>query len=445
MKVAVPQETFPGERRVALIPANVPQLQSAGLEVFVESGAGIAAGFPDDSYSEKGAHLVSDRDELFSAEVVAQVRTLGANAENGRADLARLHSDQIVIGMCDPLSEARSARDIAQTGASLFALELIPRIARAQSMDVMSSMATIAGYRAVLLAATELPKMFPMLITAAGTITPARVFVIGAGVAGLQAIATARRLGAVVQAYDVRTACRQEVESLGGKFVELALETAQSEDQGGYATAMGEDFYQKQRELLASVVAESDVVVTTAAIPGRQSPLLITAEAVHGMAPGGVIVDLAAERGGNCQLSQPDARVVEGGVTILGPTNLPSEMPYHASQMFSNNITKFLLNMVQDGQVRVNLDDEIIREALVTHEGDVVHLRVRELLGLESSESKHSESKHSEAQCQAPESKAQERPPAGRPESETRQAAESANENTAAVSNSTAAAEGDKP
>ena len=384
MKVAILQETFPGERRVALIPANLPQLQREGLEVVVQAGAGQAAGFSDDHYREKGAVVVADRDELDSADVLLQVRTLGANGEQGPKDLVRLRSNQIVIGLCDPLVEALPAVDIARTGVSLFALELIPRISRAQSMDVMSSMATIAGYRAVLLAATELPKMFPMFMTAAGTISPARVLVIGAGVAGLQAIATARRLGAVVQAYDVRPACRQEVESLGGKFVELELETTDPEDKGGYATAMSEEFYRKQRDQLAVIVAECDVVVTTAAVPGKQSPLLITSAAVQGMAPGAVIVDLAAERGGNCQLSQPDQRVVQGGVTILGPTNLPAEVPYHASQMFSNNITKFLLNMVQDGRVQVNVDDEIVRGTLVTHGGDVVHSRMQQLLDLKT-------------------------------------------------------------
>lgn len=252
-------------------------------------------------------------------------------------------------------------------------------------MDVLSSMATIAGYRAVLLAAIELPKIFPMLMTAAGTLTPARVFIVGVGVAGLQAIATAKRLGGVVRAYDVRPACREQVESLGGKFVELALEAGDAQDKGGYAKAMGEEFYRKQRELMASVVAESDVVITTAAIPGKQSPLLITADAVKGMSPGGVIVDLATERGGNCELSKADTRVVEHGVTILGPTNLPSEIPNHASQMYSNNVTKFLLNLIKDGKVALNLEDEIIRETLVAHDGQLVNARMRDILGLEPS------------------------------------------------------------
>jgi NAD(P) transhydrogenase subunit alpha len=379
MKVAALQETFPGERRVALVPANVPQLAKAGLEVIVERDAGLAAGFPDAAYQDKGALVVS-RDEAMAADVLLQVRALGANLAAGRADLARFRPGQILIGTCEPLGEPQAAADLAATGATVFALELIPRITRAQSMDVLSSMATIAGYKAVILAAAELPKMFPMLMTAAGTIAAARAFVIGAGVAGLQAIATAKRLGAVVHAYDVRPVVREQVESLGGKFVELELETLAAEGQGGYAQAMGEDFYRRQREQLARVVAGSDLVVTTAAVPGKRSPLLITADAVRGMAPGSVIVDLAAERGGNCELTRADQRVVEHGVTILGPTNLPSEAPYHASQMFSNNVTKFLLNMVKSGQVQAQLDDEIVRDTLLARDGRVVHARVVELM-----------------------------------------------------------------
>lgn len=383
MKVAVPQETFPGEQRVALIPANLPQLVKAGMEVMIESGAGMAAGFGDAQYEAKGATITTDRAAVFAADIVAQVRTFGANREAGRDDLPRMKAGGIVLGICDPLGEPAAVGETAQTGVSLFSLEMIPRITRAQSMDVLSSMATIAGYRAVLLTAVELPKMFPMLMTAAGTLQAARVFVIGVGVAGLQAIATAKRLGAVVRAYDVRPACREQVESLGGKFVELKLETQQSEDKGGYAKAMDDAFYARQRELMAEVVADSDIVITTAAIPGKTSPLLITAEAVAGMAAGSVILDMATERGGNCALSKANERVVEHGVVILGPTNLPAEIPHHASQMFSNNVTRFLLNLVKDGTVHMNLDDEIIRDTLVAHEGQVVHGRVRELLGLE--------------------------------------------------------------
>jgi NAD(P) transhydrogenase subunit alpha len=261
-------------------------------------------------------------------------------------------------------------------------MELMPRITRAQSMDALSSMATIAGYKAVLIAASTLPRMFPMLMTAAGTITPARVFVVGAGVAGLQAISSARRLGAKVEAYDVRPAVKEQVQSLGAKFVELPLETGQAEDKGGYATAQDESFYRRQREMMARVVASSDVVITTAAIPGRKSPVLVTAQMVTGMAPGSVIVDLAAERGGNCELTRPDEIVVEHGVTIIGPTNLPATVPYHASQMYAKNITTFLLHLVKSGALVVNPEDEITRETLVTSGGEVMHPRARQAAGL---------------------------------------------------------------
>lgn len=377
MKVAVVQETFPGERRVALVPAHVPLIAKCGAEVLVESGAGAAAGYPDDQYAEKGASLVS-RDDAFAADIVLQVRGLGANPDVGQADLPRIRSGQTLIAMCDPLGSPRQVREIADRGASLFALEMIPRITRAQSMDVLSSMACVAGYRAVILAAASLPRMFPMMMTAAGTVAAAKVFIIGAGVAGLQAIAISRKLGGVVRAYDVRPAVKEQVQSLGAKFVEMALEGA--EGAGGYAKAMGEEFYVKQRALMADVVAESDVVISTAAIPGKPSPLLITADAVRGMAPGGVIVDLAAERGGNCELSQPDQTVVENGVTILGPTNLASEVPYHASQMFSKNVATLLAHLVKGGELKLDLEDEITRDTLAAHGGAVVNERIAGML-----------------------------------------------------------------
>ncbi|MEO8270101.1 MAG: Re/Si-specific NAD(P)(+) transhydrogenase subunit alpha [Aureliella sp.] len=380
MKISVLKELYPGERRVALVPANVPQLTKAKLEVLVESGAGVEAGFPDQLYAEKGAAIVSDRTAALSADILLQVRSAGMDADEGSDLLGHIGSGKIVIGSCDPLGKPQAIAHWANSGVTLFSLELIPRITRAQSMDVLSSQATIAGYRAVLMAATELPKLFPMMMTAAGTLTAAKVFVIGAGVAGLQAIATARKLGAVVSAYDVRPACREQVESLGGKFVELAIDASTSEDKGGYAKAMDEDFYRRQRELLASVVAQSDVVITTAAIPGRPSPRLVTADAVRGMQPGSVIVDLAAERGGNCELSQADQRVVEHGVTILGPTNIATDIPSHASQMLGNNVVKFLLNMIKDGQLNLNMEDEIIRDTLVTRDGQVASSRIRDLL-----------------------------------------------------------------
>jgi NAD(P) transhydrogenase subunit alpha len=380
--VGVPKETFPGERRVALVPPALPALAKAGATVHIESGAGEAAGWSDATYTEKGARTAA-RDDLFrAADVIVQVRAHGANAEAGAADLPRLRKGQTVIGMCDPLGAAQAARDLAATGVTSFALELLPRITRAQSMDVLSSMATVAGYKAVLLAAAHQTRMFPMLMTAAGTITPARVFVIGAGVAGLQAIATARKLGAVVEAYDVRPAVKEQIHSLGAKFVELPLETTSAEGAGGYAKAQDEDFYRKQRELMARVVAQSDVVICTAAVPGKKSPVLVTADMVRQMPSGSVIVDLAAERGGNCELTRAEETVVEHGVVILGPTNLPATVPYHASQMYSKNMLTFLQHMVKEGKLQIDLGDEITRETLLTRDGDVVQPRVRELLGL---------------------------------------------------------------
>jgi len=382
MIVGVPKETFPGERRVALIPSSVATLLQLGLHVKIEAGAGEAAGFSDAQYREKGAQITESRQDVFASDVVVQVRALGANPQAGRADLPLMDGGQVIIGMCDPLGMPRQAQEVAERGATLFSLELMPRISRAQSMDVLSSMATIAGYRAVLLAATTLPKLFPLLTTAAGTITPAKVFIVGAGVAGLQAIATARRLGAVVSAYDVRAAVKEQVQSLGSRFVEMPLETAQAEGQGGYAKAMDEDFYRRQREFMLRVVADHDVVITTAAVPGKKAPILITAAMVAAMAPGSVVVDVAAERGGNCELTRPGETVVSGGVTILGPTNLPSEAPYHASQMFAKNLTTFLAHLIKEGRLRIDLEDEITRETLVARDGQVVYPKVREALGI---------------------------------------------------------------
>ncbi len=383
MLIGVVAEAFPGERRVAIVPASIAALKKAGFDLLIQSGAGREAGFPDAAYTEKGARLAGSRDEVFgAAEVLLQVRIAGAAGERGRADLERLRREQILIGMADPLSAPAGIREVAGRGVTAFALELMPRITRAQSMDVLSSMATIAGYKSVLLAANVLPRMFPLLTTAAGTITPAHVFVVGVGVAGLQAISTARRLGAVVEAYDVRPAVKEQVLSVGAKFVELPLETAQAEDKGGYANAQDESFYRRQREMMARVVAASDVVITTAAIPGRKAPVLVTADMVRGMAPGSVVIDLAAERGGNCELTRGDEVVVERGVTILGPTNLPATVPFHASQMFARNITTFLLHLSKDGAVRVDTSDEITRETLVAAGGEVVQPRVRDALGL---------------------------------------------------------------
>jgi H+-translocating NAD(P) transhydrogenase subunit alpha len=381
MKVAVVKELFPGERRVALVPSAVTPLTKAGLTVVVESGAGVAAGFSDDDYRTAGAAIVS-RDEAFAADCILAVRAGGACGTGWAADRDRLRPGVIVIGMCDPLSSADACREAAERGATLFSLELVPRITRAQSMDVLSSQANIAGYRAVLLAANTLPRILPMMTTAAGTLTPAKVLVLGAGVAGLQAIATAKRLGAQVSAYDVRPAVKEQVQSLGAKFVELPLETGSSETAGGYAKAMGEEFYAKQRELLGKVVADSDAVVCTALIPGQKAPVLVTREMVARMRPGSVIVDMAAERGGNCEGSAPDETVILDGVTILGPTNLPAEAPVHTSQLFAKNVVTFLTHLVKEGLPDVNTGDEICRDTLVCRGGDVVHPKIRERAGL---------------------------------------------------------------
>jgi H+-translocating NAD(P) transhydrogenase subunit alpha len=383
MIISVPKESYPGERRVALVPAAVAPLVKSGQRVQIESGAGLPAGFTDDAYREAGAEIGTDRRQLFqTADIVLQVRGLGANPHAGAADLESMRSGLVILAPCDPLGNPAAVRQLAERGVTLFAMELIPRITRAQSMDVLSSMATIAGYKAVLLAADRLPKMFPLMMTAAGTLTPAKVFVVGAGVAGLQAIASARRLGAVVHAYDVRPAVKEQVESLGAKFVEVPLETTGAEAAGGYAKQLGEEFYKKQRELMARTVAGSDVCITTAAIPGKPSPKIITAEAVHGMAPGSIIVDLAAERGGNCELTKADHTVVENGVTILGPTNLPSEVPTHASQMLAKNLTNFAKLVTRGSEFHLNLQDEVVRATLAAHQGEVVSPQVRELLGM---------------------------------------------------------------
>jgi len=381
MIIGVPKETHPGERRVALVPGVLSSLTEAGLDVLIEKNAGTAAGYDDRQYEEKGASIALERSAVFKqANVVLSVRAAGASPRTSDQDVERFREGQVLIGLLEPLWRPKAILPLAERKVTAFALELLPRITRAQSMDVLSSMATVAGYKAALLAADALPRMFPLMMTAAGSITPAKVFVIGAGVAGLQAIATARRLGAVVRGHDIRPAAKQEVESLGAKFVELDLGPAQTEGEGGYAKAMDDEFYRKQRELIATVVAESDVVITTAAVPGKKSPVLVTGEMVERMRPGSVIVDLAAERGGNCELSKPDERVVEHGVTILAPAEPTCGVPYHASQMFARNISKFLLNLVKDGKLALNRDDEIVAKTLVTHEGEITSEPVRKAL-----------------------------------------------------------------
>jgi NAD(P) transhydrogenase subunit alpha len=381
--IGVPKEIYPGERRVALVPLVVPNLVKAGFEVVIEKGAGVEAGYPDALYVEKGAKLLPDRAALFAnADAVVQVLCYGSNDVTGKADLPLMRRGQMLIGFLRPLGSLEVIQQIAQTGITSFSVELMPRTTRAQSMDTLSSMGTICGYKAVLIAADTLPRIFPMLTTAAGTITPARVLVIGAGVAGLQSIATARRLGAVVSAYDLRPASKEQVQSLGGRFVELPIEAKDAQDARGYGTAQDESFYAKQRELLTRVVAESDVVITTAVVPGKKAPVLVTADMVKGMAPGSVIFDLAGERGGNCELTQSGKTIVAHGVTIIGRINIATEVPYHASQMYARNVTAFLLHLAKEGKLQINLEDEITRETLLTRDGEIVNQRVREFFKL---------------------------------------------------------------
>jgi H+-translocating NAD(P) transhydrogenase subunit alpha len=374
--VGVPRETGDGERRVATVPAVVPLLTKLGLEVVVESGAGEAAGFLDEAYSAKGARI-ADRAEVLRSAVVAAVDAAALAEETPGPP-----EGTMLIGFCNPLSGSAAVRTLAERGLVTLSMELMPRITRAQSMDALSSQANLAGYKAVLVAAGMLPKIFPMLTTAAGTIAPARVLVVGAGVAGLQAIATARRLGAVVEAYDVRPAVKEQVESLGAKFVELPVEQVAAEDAGGYAKAQDETFYRRQQELMAKVVAASDVVITTALVPGRKAPVLVTAAMVEGMAPGSVVVDLAAEQGGNCELTEAGEVVVTHGVSVVGAVNLPATVPQHASQMYAKNVATFLQHLVKEGAVRLDPDDQITRETLVTRDGRVVNPRVCEALGI---------------------------------------------------------------
>lgn len=381
MKVAVIKEHFPGEHRVALVPAVVGALVKSDHDVLVETEAGLAAGFSDTDYEQAGGTIVS-RDDAFEADCILTIRACGAAGETWESDRKRMSKKSVIIGMVDPLGDVQACLEDAKTGATIYALELVPRITRAQSMDVLSSQANIAGYEAVLLGATALKKILPMMTTAAGTIRPAKALILGAGVAGLQAIATAKRLGAQVLAYDVRPAVKEQVESLGAKFVELDLETQSSETKGGYAKAMTDEFYKKQQELLGKVIAECDLVVTTALIPGKPAPLLITKAMVEGMEPGSVIVDLAAERGGNCEMTTPGETTCFNGITILGPTNLPAEVATHTSQLYSKNIVTFLNHLISCGFPQETSDDEICQETLVAQNGQVVHARVRDLAGL---------------------------------------------------------------
>jgi len=373
VKVGTPKETAPDEHRVALVPDTATRLSAASLEVNVESGAGSAAYIPDDAYQQAGAKLVKTAAALLGdADAVLKVQAPSA------AEVELMKRDAVLISFLQPATQGDIVQALAARGVTAFSLELVPRISRAQSMDALSSQASAAGYKAVLMAAGRLGKFFPMMMTAAGTVPPARVLVMGAGMAGLQAIATARRLGAVVSAYDVRPAVKEEVQSLGATFIELALETQEGE--GGYAREQSDEFLRKQRELIGEHVAKSDVVITTAAVPGRRAPLLVTGEMVKGMRPGSVIVDLAAETGGNVELTKAGKDVEVGGVTIIGTRNVTSTMPLHASQLYARNVANLLLHLVKDGAIVLDFDDEITKGCCVTHDGEIVNERAKEQL-----------------------------------------------------------------
>ena len=373
MIVSVPKEITPGERRVALVPELVSKLTAAGLEVHVQFGAGLEAGFRDKDYEEKGARLASDA--FAEADVLLKVRPPTAD------EIAKLREASVFIGLLEPYTSEAQVRLLGARKVTSFAMELMPRIARAQPMDALSAMSTVAGYKAVLLAANRLSKFFPLLMTAAGTITPARVFVVGAGVAGLEAIGTAKRLGAVVEAYDTRPSVKEEVQSVGAKFVELSLDTRDAEEKGGYARAESTEFYKKQQEMMGEHVAAADVVITAALVRGRHAPILITEEMVRGMRPGSVIVDLASAQGGNCSLTEPDREVIRHGITILGPTNLPSTMPFHSSQMYARTVTNFLMHLLKDGKICLDPNDEMTRATLVTHQGEIVKEALQAIFG----------------------------------------------------------------
>ena len=373
MKVAIPKERTPEERRVALVPDTATKLKAASLDVSVESGAGAGAYITDEAYEAAGVKVVKTAESLLGdADAVLKVQAPSTD------EVGLLKSGSVLISFLQPATEADVVKALAKRGVTAFSLELLPRISRAQSMDALSSQASAAGYKAVLMAAGRLGKFFPMMMTAAGTVAPARVLVMGAGVAGLQAIATARRLGAVVSAYDVRPAVKEEVHSLGATFIELALEGQQGE--GGYAREQSEEFLRKQRELIGEHVAKSDVVITTAAVPGRRAPLLVTGDMVKAMRPGSVIVDLAAETGGNVELTEAGKDLDVGGVTIIGTRNVPSTMPLHASQLFARNVMNLLLHLVKDGAITLDFQDEITKGSCVTHGGEVVNERAKQLL-----------------------------------------------------------------
>jgi len=372
MKIGVPRETVPGERRVAIVPETAAKLIAAKHEVIVESGAGTGSGHDDEAYRKAGA-TVGDRNAAFGADMVVKVQKPSAD------EIALLREGAALVATLQPLTNKDAVTALAARRTAAFSMDMIPRVTRAQSMDSLSSQSNIAGYKAVLVAANSLPKFFPMLTTAAGTVTPARVLVLGAGVAGLQAIATARRLGAIVEAFDTRPVVKEQVQSLGGKFLEIEL-GEQGEGTGGYAKELSEEAHKKEQDLVGTHVKDADVVITTALVPGRRAPILVTADMVKAMRPGSVVVDLAAEMGGNCELTEPGKTVVREGVTIHGEVNWPSTVAFHASQLYSRNVSALLAHLSKDGALALDLDDEITKGALITHEGQVVHAATKAAL-----------------------------------------------------------------
>ena len=379
MKVAVLSEVRPDESRVALVPEELRRLQKQDVEVVVESGAGRSAAFPDEAYREAGARIAASASEaLDGADVVVRVRP-PSRGDDGPDEVGLLSSGQLLIGFLSPLERPEAIGRLAEAGVTAFSMELVPRITRAQKMDALSSQATVAGYKAVLLGANELGKFLPMLMTAAGTIRPGKVLVLGAGVAGLQAIATARRLGATVEAFDIRPAVKEQVESLGATFLEAELDE-EAETEGGYARELSDEEHEDELRLISDHIPEADLVITTARIPGRAAPVLVTEEMVRAMRPGSVIVDLASESGGNCELSVEGESVERHGVRILGPVNLPGALPTHASQMYARNVSAFLLDLMEEGEIRLDFEDEVVDASCVTHEGTLRHEGVRERL-----------------------------------------------------------------
>ena len=380
MRVGIPKEVFPGETRVALIPESVKKLTDKKAEVVIESGAGAVAGCSDEAYQAVGAKVERSHDAVLGADLVLKIQPPAAGEDGLPNEVAALKQGAALITFLQPFARRALLTKLAERNVTAMSMEMVPRISRAQNMDALSSMATVAGYKAVLLAANAFARFFPMFMTAAGTIAPARALILGAGVAGLQAIATAKRLGAIVEAFDTRPVVKEQVESLGARFAELGLETKDAEDKSGYAKGQSEEFYRKQQQIMSKYVTNADVVIPTALVPGQRAPVLITEEMVRGMRPGSVIVDLAAEQGGNCAITEPGKEIVRHGVVIIGPVNLPSTVPFHASEMYAKTVTNYLAHLLKEGRVHLDLDDELTRGPLVTHQGEILYEAVKTTL-----------------------------------------------------------------